>query len=82
MSETKKATAYGAAGQKTWQKVVYLSGTNSYLMSGDPDFGRLKDTQDHVLHPLLGDGWTIRSITPVMGGTAFVLMEKSAEATA
>jgi hypothetical protein len=63
---------------KTWQKVVYLSGTNSFLMAGDPDFSRLTQHQDHVLHPLLGDGWVIKQITPVMGGTAFVLMEKTA----
>lgn len=63
---------------RVWQKVIYLSGTNSFLMAGDPDFTRLKEHQDHVLHPLLGDGWLIRSLTPVMGGTAFVLLEKPA----
>lgn len=65
------------AGPRTWQKVIYLSGTNSFLMAGDPDFSRMRDTQDHVLHPLLGDGWMIKTVTPVMGGTAFVLMEKT-----
>lgn len=55
-----------AQAERTVEKLVYVDGTKSHLMDGDPLLGSkylgANFKRDKVLPYLLNDGWRIRSV--------------------